>query len=80
MSTHNCYGALVHQIDPAPSQHDTRRIYYATVAAGSLDEQIQLIDHLIGVAFDVFGACHLDVRVVGADRAALDARARLGAR
>jgi len=34
-----------------------------------LDEQSRLIEQLIGLAFDVLGARHLDVRVRCADQA-----------
>ena len=49
-------------------QHANQR-YYAEVPALALDEQSRLIEQLIGLAFDVLGARHLDVRVRCADQA-----------
>ena len=46
------------------------RSYYAEVPAQSLAEQSRLIDQLIDLAFDTFGARHLDVRVLGAEQTA----------
>jgi hypothetical protein len=47
-----------------------RRSHYAEVPTGSFDEQIQLIEQVIRFAFDILGADHLDVRVLGADEKA----------
>ena len=50
-------------------QWRAQRSYYADVPALALDEQSRLIEQLIGLAFDVLGARHLDVRVRCADQA-----------
>jgi hypothetical protein len=48
-------------------QWHAQRSYYAEVPIGSLDEQGQLIEQVIGFAFDTLGVRHLDVRVFGVD-------------
>jgi hypothetical protein len=45
-----------------------RQRYYAEVAAGSFDEQSQLIEQVIRFALDTLGAYHLDVRVISIEQ------------
>lgn len=47
-----------------PGQDDH---YYAEVAADDLDEQSNLVERIIAMAFDVLGARHLEVLVRGND-------------
>lgn len=44
------------------------RSYAVAVLAQSLDEQGALLDQLIGLAFDLYRALHLEVRVYDAER------------
>ena len=63
----------------APLYQRQHQSYYAEVPAQPLDEQCRLIEQLIGLAFDTLGVCHLDVRVIAADRGSIDACAQFDA-
>jgi hypothetical protein len=53
--------------------------YYIEVQAGSLDEQSQLIEQVIGFALDTLGVRRLDMRVRGADTESLGGYTQLNA-
>jgi len=42
--------------------------YYAEVASDDIEEQSNLIERIITLAFDVLGANHVEVRVRGAEQ------------
>ena len=47
-----------------PIPADIPERYYTEVPGDLLDERGQLLDRVIGFAFDILGVHHLDVRVV----------------
>lgn len=44
-----------------------RRRYYAEVAPTDVEQQSSIVERIINVAFDMFGARHLEVRVLDAE-------------
>lgn len=42
--------------------------YYAEVASDDLEEQSNVVERIIAMAFDVLGARHLEVRVRGSEQ------------
>ena len=54
------------RVVPMPISADVPERYYTEVPGDLLDEQGQLLDRVIGFAFDILGVRHLDVRVVPA--------------
>jgi len=49
--------------------HMLLRSYRAELPLDLLDEEGQLLDWVIGFAFDTLEACHLDLRIVAGRRA-----------
>ena len=64
-----CDGRWSMQPSLTPRLQRANQRYYAEVPVLALEEQIQLIEQLIGLAFDALGARHLDVRVHGPGQA-----------
>ena len=65
--------SVTHPNDIRLGDHENER-YYAEVPALALDEQSRLVDQVIRFAFETLGVRHLEVRVSGAEMAALAAR------
>lgn len=49
--------------EPHRKQNGERDHYYAEIAPANVDEQANLVERIIVMAFDVLGARHLEVRV-----------------
>lgn len=49
--------------EPHHRLNSTRDHYYAEVAPADVDEQANVVARIVAMAFDVFGARHLEVRV-----------------
>ena len=56
--------STAHGLDPATLCRRAEHSYYAEVSVQRLDEQINLIDQIIDLAFNTLDARHLDLRVV----------------
>ncbi len=54
--------------EPRSRQNHDPNHYYAEVAPDVLEKQSGLIERIIAMAFDVFGARHLEVRVYDAEQ------------
>jgi hypothetical protein len=60
-------GATARVTEPARCPAAKQPRYYVDVPAGLLDQQGDLIDQLIGFAFDTLGAARLELRVRSAE-------------
>lgn len=65
MIIQNRDGSLLEE--PRHKRNSDSRRYYAEIQPDDLDQQSSLIERIITMAFDVFGARHLEVRVHGAE-------------
>ena len=67
MIIQNRDGSLIEEPLPKRRTHDSDH-YYAEVASDDIEEQSNLIERIIALAFDVLGARHVEVRVRGAEQ------------
>jgi hypothetical protein len=65
---HGQTGSQARDIDRDTFCLRAERSYYAEVSKQRLDEQGNLLDQIIGLAFDTLDARHLDLRIVDAHR------------